>query len=578
MNSNLNDYINSPENQELLSRLLLDPDTIDFVMRRNPFFENCVLQNDIAIAKVLGGRYLMAYTTQEMFESFRSILGSGVVSISSIVLGLLDRPSLEASGIIQVQEQPFLQLRGQGVLIGFVDTGIDYTLDCFKYEDGTSKIRYIYDLTAIGPPPPGYYVGVEYTQEQINAALASNDPYSIVPSFDTSGHGTYLASVAAGREVGDFVGAAPDAEIIAVKLRRARPFYLNHFSVPEDQEHAYESSDVMLGVDYILDRARQLQRPVAICIALGSNYGSHDEFSIFAEYLSSVANLNGVCLCVACGNESQARHHMQGVISSAGEIQNIDIRVGANAGDVYLSLWTEVADRVSVSVRSPTGELVGRIQSIAGLSVRSDLILERSSVLVSYFFPVEGTGGQLTVINILDATPGVWTVTVYGDIILNGVFHCWLPMTGFVDPSVEFLAANPYYSVTVPSTMLGAITCGAFNTLQGSFYSQSSWGPTRTANIDPDLVAPGVGVGGFFPYGYGSMDGTSVATAITTGACALMLQWGIINGNDPSMSSYQIRAYLIRGCTRTEARTYPNNQTGYGTLNLRQSFNLMRQI
>jgi subtilisin family serine protease len=578
MDNDINALINSQRNQELLRRLLSDPDSVDFVVRRSPFFENYIQQSDIAIAKVLSGRYLIAYATQEVFETIRSIFGSGFVSISSIVLGPLDRPSLEASGIIQVQEQPFLQLRGSGVLIGFVDTGIDYTLDCFRYEDGTSKIRYIYDMTAEGPPPPGYYMGVEYTQEQINAALASDDPFSIVPSTDTSGHGTYLASVAAGREVGDFVGAAPDAEIIAVKLSRARPYYLNLYSVPETQEYAYESSTVILGIEYILARSRELRRPVAICIALGSNFGSHDEFSIFAEYLSSVANLIGVCLCVAAGNESQARHHLQGVISSVGEIQNIDIKVGENAGDVLLSLWTDVADRVSVSIRSPTGELVGRLPAISGLTVRSDLVLERSSIVVAYYFPIEGTGGQLTSIKIIDATPGVWTITVYGDIILNGIFHCWLPMTGFVDPSVEFLAANPYYTVTVPSTLLGAITCGAFNTVQGSLYSQSSWGPTRTAHIDPDLVAPGVEVGGFFPYGYGSMDGTSVAAAITTGAGALMLEWGIVNGNDPAISSYQIRAYLIRGCTRTESRTYPNNQTGYGRLNLLQSFNLMRQI
>jgi subtilisin family serine protease len=203
--------------------------------------------------------------------------------------------------------------------------------------------------------------------------------------------------------------------------------------------------------------------------------------------------------------------------------------------------------------------------------------LEKSAVNVTYFFPIEGTGGQLTAIKIINATPGIWTVTVYGDIILDGEFHSWLPLTGFISPTVEYLATNPNYTVTVPATMNGAIICGAYNPKTNSLYPASSWGPTRTGQLAPDLVAPGVNVGGYYPYGEGTMDGTSVATAITSGAAALMLQWGIVNNNDPAISSYQIRAYMIRGCDRSENMMYPNNRWGYGSLNLIRSFELMRE-
>ena len=196
--------------------------------------------------------------------------------------------------------------------MGIVDTGIDYTLDTFRYEDGTSKIISIYDQTAEGEPPPGYYMGVEYTNEQINAALASDNPLEIVPVSDPSGHGTFLASIAAGREDNGFVGAAPDAELIVVKLRKARPYYLDLFSVPAEQENAFESNAIILGIDYILNRAFALGKPVAICIGLGSNFGTHTSFSIFEEYLTDISNLAGVCLCIAAGNESQARHHTMG--------------------------------------------------------------------------------------------------------------------------------------------------------------------------------------------------------------------------------------------------------------------------
>jgi len=400
----------------------------------------------------------------------------------------------------------------------------------------------------------------------------------IVPEEDTVGHGTFLASVAAGREVDDFIGVAPEAEIIAVKLRKARPYYLDLYSIPKDQDNAYESSAVMVGVDYILNKARKLKKPVAICIGLGSNLGSHDAYSIFQEYLSGISSLIGVCLCVAAGNEAQARHHTDGKISVQGETQTIDVKIGEKPGDVFLSIWTGVSDRISISIRSPTGELIPRIPAKSGIDVTTRLILERSSVLTAYFYPVEGTGGQYTVVKLMNATPGIWTITLYGDIILDGTFHSWLPLTGFVSPTVEFLKMSPNYTVTVPATMFGAIICGAYNADQNSIYSNSSWGPTRLEGLSPDLVAPGVGIEGFYPYGKGTMNGTSVAAAITTGAGALMLQWGIVKKNDPAISTYQIRAYMIRGCNRMQNMQYPNNRWGYGSLNLLQTFQLMREI
>ncbi len=94
----------------------------------------------------------------------------------------------------------------------------------------------------------------------------------------------------------------------------------------------------------------------------------------------------------------------------------------------------------------------------------------------------------------------------------------------------------------------------------------------------PDLVAPGYQIGGFYPTGYGYMNGTSVATAITAGAAALLMQWGIVEGNDYGFCTPLIAAFLIRGCTRIESREYPNSQWGYGMLNLLQSFFYMGEL
>ncbi|MHC1724046.1 MAG: S8 family peptidase [Aminipila sp.] len=559
--------------------ILYSPDIVDFTIRKDSYYENFILNHPgLITTHTVFGTYTICYVRRNDFEEIIEYMGTDYINSVSNVVGLTDQESLEAAGIIQVQQQPYLNLNGQGVLIGFVDTGIDYTLDVFKYEDGTSKIKYIYDLSIPGTPPAGFPLGTEYTNEQINAALASESPYEIVPQRDVSGHGTFLASISAGRSVGDFIGAAPDSEIIMVKLKKAYPFYLERFAVPVEQENAFESTSVMLGIEYILQRAKELDRPVVICIGLGSNYDSHDGYGMLEEYISNISNIPGICVCISVGNESQARHHYSQQFSAEGTPENIDIKVGDNAGDIFIIITNRVSDRTSVSVRSPTGELISRVPAKAGRTFTTKLVLERSEVSISYYYPIEGSGDQVTIVKILDATAGVWTITVYADILLNGSINAWLPLTGFVSPTVEFLSSNPYTTITYPANGLGSIRCGAYNSLRNSLYPRSSWGPTRLSSQVPDLVAPGFQVGGFYPTGYGTMDGTSVATAITSGACALMLQWGIVEGNNLGFSTPLIRAYLIRGCTRSDVIEYPNLQWGYGALNLMQSFFYMREL
>jgi subtilisin family serine protease len=559
-----------------------DPNTIDFVIEKNNFFEGFLKKHpQILMTQLIQDKYWLGYINKNDFSVLVEGLGNAFIRAVPSVLGLVDRPALQASGIIQVQEQPYLNLQGAGVLIGFLDTGIDYTKDVFINEDGTSKIQFIYDQTVTGPPPEGFDLGTEYTNAQINQALHSTDPYSIVPQKDTVGHGTFLASVAAGRKVGDFMGAAPEAELIVVKLRKAMEYYRIQQTIPPDQENAFSSSSVFIGVEYILQKAKQLNKPVVICLALGTNLGGHDGTSLLEEYLQGISNQRGICLCTAAGNESQSWHHTQGLLTKTEQSQNIDFTIpnpGGNGFDTYINLWSTASDRISVSVRSPTGELVSRVPAKSGTRKQFPMVLEKSIVEVDYFFPLLENGSQLTIVRIINPTPGIWTITVYSDIILDGTYHAWLPINGFVHPGIKFLSATPYCTIVIPGTMFTPITCGAYDNRDNSLYDYSSWGPTRTPFMSPDLVAPGEEVGGFYPSGYGTMSGTSVATAIVAGASALLMQWGIVNGNGPAMSTYQIRAYLLRGCNRSDSMSYPNTKWGYGALNLMQAFNLMREL
>ena len=558
--------------------IFYSPDIVDFVIRRGAYYEPFILAHPALIAtKTMKDSYTICYTKISDYVEISGYMGADFVNTAANVLGLSDTQSLEVSGIIQVQQQPYLNLNGRDVIVGIVDTGIDYTQKVFQYEDGTSKIRYIYDQTIPGTPPKGFDFGTEYTDKQINEALGSDTPYEIVPHRDMDGHGTFLASVAAGRQDADFIGAAPDSEIIMVKLKKAYPFYLEKYLVPKEQENAFESTSIMLGVEYILEKAKELNRPAVICIGLGSNYDTHDGYSHLEEYLYIISNIPGVCICISAGNESQSRHHYFDQLLSNAIPKDMDIKVGEKS-DIFIMITNKISDRISVSVRSPTGEVTGRVPAKAGFSFTTRLVLERSEVTVEYYFPIEGSGNQATIVKLKDAIPGVWVITVFGDIIIDGGIDAWLPITGFISPNVEFLTPSPYNTITSPANGLGLICCGAYNSIRDSLYPQSSWGPTFLRTETPDFVAPGYQIGGFYPSGYGSMSGTSAAAAITAGACALLLQWGIVESNDLGFCTPLIRAYLIRGCNRTDLIKYPNPQWGYGTLNLMQTFFYMREL
>jgi subtilisin family serine protease len=548
------------------------------IVRDNPSIEDFLIKHpDIKKGKMLSGNYLILILPDDRAAEMVNDLGNTKVDAYSLIVGLLGKEALDASGITPIQQQPFLDLKGRGVLLGFIDTGIDYTKNAFIYEDGTSKVQYIWDQTIEGPGPADYGFGTEYNNPQINQALKAPNPFDVVPHRDTVGHGTFLASVAGSRESGEYLGAAPDADIIAVKLRRVGKFYTDVFLIPPEQENAFESIDVMLGVEYILDKSFELGKPAAICISVGTNEGGHDGFNIFEEYLSRISHRSGVTLCCAAGNEGNAGHHTSGVIKKEGDVNRIEITVGENAGNLYFNLWNDASDRISVSITSPTGEMVGRVPAKNGSVYTERLVFENSEITVFYFFPIEGSGSQLTVVKIMNATPGIWAILAHGDIILEGKYDAWLPMTGFISPNVEFLSPTPECTIVVPATTMGVITCGAYNSLDKSFYVSSSWGPTRMPMLMPDITAPGAEVTGVYPTGYGMMEGTSVAAAVATGACALLLQWGVVNKNEIFVDTYLARAYLIRGCDRPPGFEYPNNQWGYGRMNLQNTFNLLRR-
>lgn len=548
------------------------PTTVDFHTIYNQSFINYIKDKPyIRVGTILHEAYVIAYTSEDRIEQVVAEIGEDRVSVYPFILGLLDAESLEEAGIRRVHQNPYLNLTGRGTVITFIDTGIDYTNPAFIYEDGTSKIQYIWDQTIDGNRPDDLHFGALYTREDINKALASDNPYEIVPHVDNVGHGTFLASVACGRENNRYIGAAPDAEIIAVKLRKAHPYYLRKYLVPPNQDNAFQSSDAILGAKFALSRAEENDSSIVFCTSIGSNFGNHKGNSYFERRITTLSSYRGIAFCTAAGNESDAKHHTNGNIRLGENL--IKVRVNGEIENFSFDLWNPAWDRISVSIKSPTGDTISRMPIRYGFTYRSHLLLERSTIDVTYH---TGTH-QLTSIQVINPFPGIWEIMLHDDFVINGDYHAWMPIRGLISPQVEFLNPNPNYTIVIPATSIGSITVGAYNGATNSIYASSSWGPTPLPMISPDFVAPGVNVGGVYPYGYGTMTGTSVAAAIAAGASALLFQWGT-EVNDTAMNGDRVRSLLISGTQRNPVREYPNMQWGYGTLNLQAAFERFRNI
>lgn len=548
------------------------PTTVAFDAILTKQLQRFVTENPfIKIGTQLGTGYVPVYTNIRNIPLLTEKLGSSYLLYPAI-LSPLDELSNTEAGITKVLEHPYLNISGKGVIIGIIDTGIDYTKDVFRYEDGTSKIISIWDQTLDGARRETLYYGAEFTREQINEALRSESPFDFVPSKDTVGHGTFLASVAAGRQTSDYIGAAPGAELVVVKLKRAHQHFIDELLIPPDNPSLFQNVDVMLGMQYVIDVARKNSAPVVFCIGLGTNYSGHDGFTLFEEFISYLSQRPGYAVVTAAGNESNAKHHTMGTLFRTGSTDNIGIRVGEPASFLVTILGSTI-DKFSVGITAPNGEFISRVPFYAQTTTKEELLFEKTTMIIEY----NRSLNTVLDVRFINAKEGEWVITLYGDSIMSGEYHAWLPITGQVSPEVEFLKPSPEYTIVYPASSLRSTTCGAYDVSNHSLYVSSSWGPTRLPRMAPDFVAPGVKVNGVYPTGLGTMTGTSVAAAITAGAAANLFEWGIVQGNMPSMDGDLLKRILISGCRREEGQTYPNIRWGYGTLDLYQSMWSLRE-
>ncbi len=487
--------------------------------------------------------------------------------------------SLEKSGIQQIQLNPNFNLYGQGVLVGIVDTGIEYQHEAFLKPDGTSRIVSIWDQTIHegGVPPEGFLFGSEYSNEMINNALRSDNPLSIVPSQDVVGHGTMLAGVIAGNTKlsADFSGVVPDSELVVVKLKQAKNINKTILAIPQDKL-GFQESDIMFGINYLLAVAEKLQRPLAICVALGSNQGGHDGYGTLSRYLSYINRLPRTAVAVSAGNEGNTRRHYFGSTKVGQKTTEFELRVGSNENSFAMELWQQVPYRVSIDIRSPTGEYIAPIYPGLNECFELNFIFEPSVIWVNNTIFESESGDQLVLIRFVNPQEGIWKFGVSNIENAASVFHVWLPCDDLISSDTYFLESNPDTTITDPGTTSVPTTITAYDPVTDGIAIFSSRGYTRVGVIKPDLAAPGVNLTcPTLNNSYGSVSGTGAATAHTVGVIAMVLEWGVVSGNYTSLNGYIIKQLLIRGAKRNTTLTYPNNIWGYGKVDVYGLFKML---
>lgn len=555
-----------------IGEMILSESYADIIL---PFYTGFLTDYKERGAQIFNNYYGMVHypLEEELFQNYYEY-GFFYNTIPKLFT-LLDLESLEASGILAVQNQPVLGLKGQDVLIGFIDTGIDYTHPAFRRPDGLSRIVGIWDQTLqTGQPPFDLNYGTAYSQEELNQALGMEDPFSLVPSRDENGHGTFLAGVAAGSALPQqsFSGAAPEALIAMVKLKPAKE-YLKEIFYVTGSAPAYQSTDIMLGIRYLILLADALKKPLVICIGLGSNQGSHSGSSPLDSMLSVTDQYRGIHAVTAAGNEAGKAHHFYGTAANSGAYEAVEILVEPGTSGFCAELWGQPPEVYAVGFESPLGEVIQKLPPRISFSENISFILENTRIFVTSEIVQTVSGQQLIFIRFSDPTPGSWKIRVYTDSFNNGNYHIWLPITGFSDPDVRFLRPNPDTTLTVPSASVSTMTTAAYNAYDNSLFLNSSRGFTRTGQIKPDFAAPGVNVfGPNLRGGFTTATGTSVATAITAGACAQMVEWGMRRTPPRIFNNSELKALFIRGADRSRQELYPNREWGYGTLNVYQVF------
>lgn len=455
-------------------------------------------------------------------------------------------------------------LSGRGILVGIVDSGVDYRHPAFRNPDGSSRILSLWDQSIPGNPPNGYATGTEYTKEMLDAALQLpvQEASRLVPSMDFSGHGTAVLGIAAGG--GENAGVAYESDLMVVKMGNARPG-----SFPR-------TTELIMGVDYLIRQAIRRNQPLALNLSFGNNYGSHRGDSLLETYLDVAGGIGRNTICVGMGNNGRDALHTGGRLADR-ERTEIEMSVSEYEPTINVQLWKAYEDEIEIYLEAPSGARVGPLYENLGAQRHR---LENTEILIyygkpgPYFVTQEIYFDFIPVGNYVDS--GVWKFILRGKKIRRGDYSLWLPGGNILNPLTAFYFPRAQGTLTIPATAQKVISVGAYDSRSDVFADFSGRGSSFLPYFKPDLAAPGVNITAPAPGGrYREVTGTSFAAPFVTGSAALLMEWGIVNGNDPFLYGEKVKAYLRRGARPLPAfGRYPNEEIGYGVLCLKDSLPL----
>lgn len=452
------------------------------------------------------------------------------------------------------EAQKTLNLTGKGVLVGFIDSGIDYTHNAFRNIDGTTRIEYIYDLSQ------GNAI---YNKEKINEALKSQDPFSIVPHNDQTEHGTHVAGIACagGKIPKNLYGVAPESSIAMVKTVRGL------YSL---------STNILRGLKFLVDKSKELKMPLVVNISLSTNDGAHNGTSLLEQYIFTVCNLERITVVIAAGNEGEAAHHVGGVLT---EEQTIALNIAEDEQSVTLNLFKPVLPYITMEIINSIGKSSGEINIEEGV-IQKDISGDKIVFFIKGPSPFDLIGEVL--ISIVAKNQfligGQWKVIIRVKNNYFGRYDVWLPISEGLNTRTKFTQPTVYNTLGIPATVRNVISVGSYNYINNTISSFTGRGQEfNYSNLKPDLVAPGESIQAPIPGGgYDKKSGTSMATPHVTGISALLMQWGIVNNNDNYLYGERLKYFLIKGAKRGGFDIiYPNPIWGYGKVCAYNSFKIL---
>lgn len=560
------------------ANIFSDPDYYHYVVQYDGNIEEEVSKQPGYFVTIIDSKYAIVSVNHEVQLNIDNPIFLTIVYVAPVDLFTLQETSpISASGADFLQLELPLNLTGSGVNVAIIDTGIDYLCEEFINDRGETRIEYIWDQTINSNVesivPYGTVYNKNSIQQAINASKSGKSSYEIVPSKDEIGHGTNMAGIIGGRGKNPKLkGVVPECNFVIVKLIEYNTIMQKfNLKVP-----VYDLFSIFPAIEFLYRYSLSSNKPLVIYIPLGSNLGSHKGNGILEQYINSISARSAIAFVTCSGNEAASGCHASGVIAQVNESRIVQLYMSSEQKNNLAQIWIEAPNIMYLEIISPSGENTGSIKALIKEASTYSFLFENTTILINSYFPEELTGSQLFIIRFINVKEGIWRFRLTGESILDGKFNIWMPGAGLSINGTGFIPSDPYGTLVSPSASDYTITAAGYNQNNNNVLEYSGMAFLDDYVDKIDVTAGGVNALTVAPNNKTAIiNGTSVSGAILAGACAILFQWGIVQGNDPNIYSQTLKTYIQRGAIQRGGDVYPNPQWGFGILNIVKIFENM---